>query len=1306
MSNLRFLMICMPLMALACRTKDDSAVDTDPGTDIVDADGDGYASDEDCDDADPTVHPGAEEACDGIDNDCDGETDEGAADASTWYADTDGDGFGDPASATEACEAESGWVADGTDCDDDDDDNFPGAAERCDGLDNDCDGEVDEDIQELWYGDADSDGYGNPDNELESCDPGEGWVADSTDCDDANSNVNPGMEETCNEVDDDCDGDVDEDLLLTFWADADSDGFGDPAVSVDSCEADSGYVDNDDDCDDSNSAINPDADEACNGYDDDCDGLVDDDDPDVIDMTTWYLDADADGFGLDVSTVQACEQPGGYAAYGGDCDDGDPAFNPGAAETDCTDPNDYNCDGSTGYADDDGDGWAACEDCDDTDAAVNPDATELCNGYDDDCDGDLDEDDAADAATWYADTDSDGYGDASITTLACSQPSGFVADGTDCDDADATINPAAAEACNGVDDDCDGDVDEGVMDTWYADTDGDGYGDPAATTLACTVPSGHVADDTDCDDTDAAVFPGADEWCNGYDDDCDGFADEVDALDVTTWYADRDADGYGDATVTTLSCTQPSGYVADDTDCDDFDDDIHPSATELCDGVDNDCDGTVDEDDAADASTWYADSDGDGYGLAGTDTAACAQPSGHVADDTDCDDTDAAVNPAASEICDGIDNDCDGLVDDDDSPVSGASTWYLDYDGDSYGGVRVSTSACVQPSGYVADSSDCDDSDASQYPGATETCNGEDDDCDGLVDDDDPDTTGATTWYADADGDGYGDTASAASACSAPSGYVADDTDCDDTDANINPSQDEACNGIDDDCDGTVDEADAVDATTWHADADGDGYGSTSYSTVGCSQPTGYVADDTDCDDTDAAQYPGAVETCNSEDDDCDGTVDEEGEVVDGDTYWLDADGDGTGVSTSTVVACSVPSGYADNDYDCDDSDPSNPVIVDVSTGSSTGSGTILDPVASVQDGIDLATSGCVLVFPGTYSESVDFDGRDISVIGMEGSGATTIDASSTGEPAVTFESGESSSAVLTGFTLTGGSGHVDYTSVTTSCSSISECNEYFYVHCGGGVYVSSSDPTLSDLVVHGHALPAQSVTTSGFDTWYVYSYGGGLCLLDSLATVSGVEVWDNYADQGGAVYVDETSSVTLSQAWVHANSASNGAGVLLDGGVLDLGNLLSTDNLADSAGGGLLVIEGVLTATNITLGADDAPSGGGLYAQGASTVELGNSIIYGAASGEGVLIDSTASFTPTYNDVYGNVGGEYSGITDPTGTDGNISEDPLFADPSSDDWTLGSGSPCIDAGDPAILDADGTSSDMGAYGGPYGSWM
>ncbi|MCB9762864.1 MAG: hypothetical protein H6739_23890 [Alphaproteobacteria bacterium] len=464
-------------------------------------------------------------------------------------------------------------------------------------------------------------------------------------------------------------------LLLLAVACTNKDGaetgdIDDTSVAVDE---DGDGVPSDQDCDDNDAAVYPGAAEVCDNVDNNCDGAVDEGV-----TTTWYPDGDGDGYGVDAGATEACEAPEGHVGVGGDCDDDDAAYHPGAPEDDCADPNDYNCDGSVGYADNDDDGWPACEECDDTNPDIRPDATEVCDDVDNDCDGLVDdEDDSLDASTggtFYADIDADGYGDASAAIQACDQPASYVTDSTDCDDAVSTINPGAAEVCDDLDDDCDGLVDDeddsldaSTGSDWYADSDGDGYGDADNATQACDQPSGYIADSSDCDDASGAVHPGATERCNGVDDDCDGTTDPDSAADAPDWYADDDGDGYGDASDVTAACAQPSGTVSDSSDCDDDDGAVHPGATEVCNSVDDDCDGLTDDDDggldAATASTWYADDDGDSYGDPDDSEVACDQPSGAVSDSSDCDDDDSAIHPGATEECDDVDNDCDGTVD-------------------------------------------------------------------------------------------------------------------------------------------------------------------------------------------------------------------------------------------------------------------------------------------------------------------------------------------------------------------------------------------------------------------------------------------------------------------------------------------------------------------------------------------------------------------------------------------------------------------------------------------------------------------
>ncbi len=290
--------------------------------------------------------------------------------------------------------------------------------------------------------------------------------------------------------DDDTTGDDDD----TTGDDDDTTGDDDDTAGTDA-DGD-GYTD-DVDCDDNNADVHPDADEGCDGIDTDCDGAPAADE----------VDDDADG----------------YMICDGDCDDGNVDIYPGAAEA-CNGIDD-DCDGAAGAdeVDADADGFMICDgDCDDADGAVYPGAVEVCNTIDDNCDGTVDE---GVTTTFYADADGDTYGDLNTTIEDCAAPSGYVADSTDCDDADAAVYPGAVEVCNAIDDNCDGNIDEGVLLTFYADADGDTYGDDATTVDDCAAPSGYVVDGGDCDDADATINPGATEDCDGVDNNCDGFID-------------------------------------------------------------------------------------------------------------------------------------------------------------------------------------------------------------------------------------------------------------------------------------------------------------------------------------------------------------------------------------------------------------------------------------------------------------------------------------------------------------------------------------------------------------------------------------------------------------------------------------------------------------------------------------------------------------------------------------------------------------------------------------------------------------
>jgi len=191
-----------------------------------------------------------------------------------------------------------------------------------------------------------------------------------------------------------------------------------------------------------------------------------------------------------------------------------------------------------------------------------------------------------------ADLDGDGYGSGAASLMCVPVAAGLVPNTLDCDDADPARSPSAMELCNGIDDDCDGAIDDSLVFAWWRDFDGDGFGDAAVPLATCAPPAGYVANALDCDDTNNAVKPGALELCNGIDDNCNGAIDE--GL-LTTFFLDADGDGFGAAGLSLLACTQPSGYVLNALDCDDARASAYPGAPELCNGLDEDCDGAVDE---------------------------------------------------------------------------------------------------------------------------------------------------------------------------------------------------------------------------------------------------------------------------------------------------------------------------------------------------------------------------------------------------------------------------------------------------------------------------------------------------------------------------------------------------------------------------------------------------------------------------------------------------------------------------------------------------------------------------------------
>ena len=477
--------------------------------------------------------------------------------------------------------------------------------------------------------------------------------------------------------------------------------------------------------------------------------------------------------------------------------------------------------------------------------------------------------------------------------------------------------------------------------TYYADTDGDGLGNPSNTTIGCSLPVGYVTNSNDCDDSNLSI-----------------------GLPTTTYYQDADGDTFGSATSTILACSLPVGYVTNSLDCNDNNAAINPNGTDIPDnGIDEDCSG-------ADASAL-----GSAIGIYEfTQAAACpvtaldvtSQPSfavfsSYSSSETTCAAANNVFNNSGWNANATIDlneynefsinaNNCFALdlnklifthrisasggtptwtlrssldnftsdiatgfpltTDKIDTVILGSafdavnqvtfrfyitsmaqsgSTWrndnvtlignavtltpqnfYQDADGDGYGNATVIVSDCAAPAGYVSNNSDCDDVNPLINP--------------------------LSIWYQDLDNDTYGNSAVSFTGCVPPANYVSNGTDCNDNSANINGP------------------------ATYYVDVDNDGYGSaTDTGMVSCSNPgAGYVTNNTDCDDAENTVYPGAPEICDGLDNDCANGVDDGLTFI---TYYEDLDGDNFG-STTSVSLCEAPlSGYALVDGDCNDND-------------------------------------------------------------------------------------------------------------------------------------------------------------------------------------------------------------------------------------------------------------------------------------------------------------------------------------------------------------------------------------------------
>ncbi len=719
--------------------------------------------------------------------------------------------------------------------------------------------------------------------------------------------------ESCNRIDDDCNGTTDDVAALPCM---NSNAFG-------SCPGTTGCQNGQDAC-----LGTPASPEICNGIDDNCAGGTDEEG--AQGCRNYYRDEDLDNYGVTTDSKCLCGPTAPYrTTLPGDCSDTDPDANPLQAEA-CNGKDDNCKDGideagasgcETYYRDGDGDDYGLSTDsrclclpaepysaslggdCNDLDRDVHPNTAEVCNGKDDNCDRLTDPENSPGCTQFYYDGDGDGYGTrlkAGKCLCAPDYATKYTSQtNTDCRDDDVQINPGKLEVCgDGIDNNCNDAIDEngaqGCQNHWM-DLDGDTYGG-GTPVCSCAKEAPYTADvGGDCADQDASRNPGVKEKCgDAIDNDCDTLTDEEGGTGCQDRWFDGDKDGYGDGDPKCL-CAPSGWYTAPAAgDCDDLDPLLNPGATEECDGLDNDCDTQTDEEGALGCSTWFLDSDRDGYGARGSGRCMCAKTGLYdSANGLDCADGDATINPGAREVCDplNVDENCNDLANEE-----GALTCkdhYYDGDRDGYGSdSRDPRCLCAADGKYdTLVGGDCDDTTTAIKPNQVEICEPagvtpRDDNCNGLLNEENAIACGL--YYYDYDRDGHG-TPDKAARCYCTGGNTAlrydspYNDDCNDFQNTISGGLPELCqDGFDNDCDGFTDEENASGCSRFYKDVDGDGYGLTNDFKCLCAADASgaYTAPDPeDCDDTNNAIHPGG--TWCSKDGDCDGSPLDAGEECD-----------------------------------------------------------------------------------------------------------------------------------------------------------------------------------------------------------------------------------------------------------------------------------------------------------------------------------------------------------------------------------------------------------------------------------------
>jgi hypothetical protein len=755
-----------------------------------------------------------------------------------------------------------------------------------------------------------------------------------------------------------------------------------------------------------------------------------------------------------------------------------------------------------------------------------------------------------------------------------------------------------------------------------------------------------------------------------------------------------------------IGCDQDGDGFSDAADCGPDSADIHPGAEEICDGIDNNCDGVIDE---GVTLVFYGDSDGDGYGSADLRVEACEATDTLLADNTDCDDTDPNSYPGAAEVCDGIDNNCDNLVDTDDPSVdlSTAGTWYRDADHDGYGNPDASVESCDVPAGHVDNGDDCDDNSSDIHPN--------------LV------------WYGDLDGDGYGDDTYTLTQCETPDGFVRVGGDCDEYDVEVNPAAIEYCDEIDNNCDGDIDEDASVDALTWYQDDDDDQFG-TATEAIACYEPEGFTAETGDCDDADDTAYPGAFENCDGVDNDCDTLVDF--------TYSVPTD---FGTIAAAIAAV----------------DEGDSFCVEAGTHYTYGLYTAKD-VGIVGEG-----SSTIIDASGTqglYVDGATVELRNLTVTNAWSDTGAVLEAD---DATVLIDSVDVTSSGASGSYVYGGAFYTEDTELTVSNTTIdsfdADCQYYLY---GGIGYFGGSTVNFTDVSVTNATIDTSyylygglfyvydtALSLSGFEATdnvsntYYRTYGSTFYIEDdttlavddsefstntSLATVySSGDLSGAWYVSGSDIDVDVTNTRIADNELIAAddNYAYFYISYLYEGTV-DLENVQLTGNTLGSQSSGFgygmfYSYYGETSLTNVDIVDNDLTSLGSLYglfyrSYSADVTVLNSNLVGNLADNAyaGVMYssygndDGYGEFSMNYSNAYDNWasfaygydwydGGNEGDLADFTG---NIADDPLYTDAANGDFTLGSGSPAIDAGSPDLLDTDGTTSDIGSFGGPNAS--